>query len=271
MGKRLNCQFNPSLTTLLRAVALLEQFIDEEQAALAIVTSLITMDMAALPDDGGREEWNAAWELFVERYPNSKGIYLVQYGKPEELVSYLENTLKPGAAQVDNFKDQVAKARLPYGILSAAIRRPYTAALLHRGAGCLPIYPGDRSTAALDRTDALAALGKQVVVDSSTLVLASFTPGLWGHIQRAFSSVGITDIAFADIVASKQFGERGDGTSVGWDSKAGRVVMSTIDPEVLVELRRRGAAVEEQGRECRQISWPSQQALERLASGEPPF
>jgi hypothetical protein len=157
----------------------------------------------------------------------------------DNLFEYLRDTLGPRQAAIEDVQRKVANGGTPYGVLSALGGRPYAAMFLGHGAGRLPIYPANREVALREREVAKAALGRTVVVDPTTLVVASFTDGLFQLLQGEFQSLTTTDAAVADVVATMEHNARGDGLTIGWDNALGQAVVNQEDPDSLSERRRR--------------------------------
>jgi hypothetical protein len=129
----------------------------------------------------------------------------------DNLFEYLRDTLGPRQAAIEDVQRKVANGGTPYGVLSALGGRPYAAMFLGHGAGRLPIYPANREVALREREVAKAALGRTVVVDPTTLVVASFTDGLFQLLQGEFQSLTTTDAAVADVVATMEHNARDGG------------------------------------------------------------
>jgi hypothetical protein len=186
----------------------------------------------------------------------------------DNLFEYLRDTLGPRQAAIEDVQRKVANGGTPYGVLSALGGRPYAAMFLGHGAGRLPIYPANREVALREREVAKAALGRTVVVDPTTLVVASFTDGLFQLLQGEFQSLTTTDAAVADVVATMEHNARGDGLTIGWDNALGQAVVNQEDPDSLSERRRRARVSADWARnDLRRVAWRAQQALATPVDG----
>ena len=247
---------------------MLERYLDDEQLAAVLVGALLTMDSSEPLPGQVQERWNAVLGAFLDRYPNHPTLRAIKVDENfDELFAHLRDTVGASTAAIGEMSQRVSAGQVPYGMLSAIGGRPYGAALLHRAAGCLLVYPGDRAQATRDRVDATRALDRPAVVDASVLVTASFTEGLWPLVRASLGALTMTDPAFQDVAAAADSCRRGDGTSFGWDIATGRPTLDQIPQDVLAELRRRAAFVEEHAHDLRHEAWPTQRTLD--SPGDP--
>jgi len=102
----------------------------------------------------------------------------------------------------------------------------------------------------------------------TTLVVASFTDGLFQLLQGEFQSLTTTDAAVADVVATMEHNARGDGLTIGWDNALGQAVVNQEDPDSLSERRRRARVSADWARnDLRRVAWRAQQALATPVDG----
>lgn len=88
-------------------------------------------------------------------------------GTAEEMLERLRPSLEANAHAIEQMAEKVRQG-WPYGLLASVGHRPYTAALVHRAAGCLPIATVDGPRADAETEIARSSLGAPVVVDIST-------------------------------------------------------------------------------------------------------
>src|SRR5262249_49474456 len=105
---QLNCRYAPGPETMSHAIELLERYVDDEQAALAIAMSLATMDHGDDPSPERAQQWNSALELFFRRYPDSPGLYRITFNENfDELTEHIRKVLEPGSKLLEDTTQKV--------------------------------------------------------------------------------------------------------------------------------------------------------------------
>ena len=187
--------------------------------------------------------YQAETDDFFTRFPESQFLERITFGSPEELLSSLRERLEPGAQEFHDLARDVSMLRKPYLLLAASARRPYAAAFLQRGAGCLTIAVGDSAVLTSEVAVARAALDDGILTDASALVTASFIPDLWPAVIGAFRQIALLEPSRADVLTARDHILQASGDSMAWDPAHSVPVMHAMSAEELDDLRLRAGWV----------------------------
>jgi hypothetical protein len=149
--------------------------------------------------------------------------------------------LEPGAAQYTEIRRHVAQGEYPLGMLAMAARKPYAEALLRRAPGFLLAHPADLTLAEHERQLAAQALDGTVVIEPSSLHLASLIPDRWPDLLAAFAHVQIPDASLRDILTARDGLALRSTTSMGWSAEQERMVIAEISQADADQLAERAA------------------------------
>jgi hypothetical protein len=174
---------------------------------------------------------------------------------PDELIAVFRPHLEPQAIRLHEITAQVAGG-WPYGLLSATAGRPYVSALVHRGAGCLPICDPDPRRAELEVSVALDALSNAVAIDSSALTTLWYVHDLWPLLRNAFTRLEFTSASHHDAMAAVEGLTPRPSGFLTWDTRTGRPVMTDADPEQLDRIEAHTNWVANTSREVTVREWP---------------
>jgi hypothetical protein len=181
-------------------------------------------------------------------------------GTVEEMLERLRPSLEANARAIEEMTEKVRQGS-PYGLLASVGRRPYTAALIHRAAGCLPIAVADPVRGEAEVSIAEGSLGQPVVVDVSTLVVSGYLRGLWPQLRAAFSRLELPRPAQTDILSALEaFRLPGHGT-LYFDASVQAVRAAEADPEIQARLLEHAEWVEAQLADAVIVDWPQLTAL----------
>jgi tetratricopeptide (TPR) repeat protein len=199
--------------------------------------------------------YQAEADNFFTRFPESQFLERITFGSPEELLASLRERLEPGAQEFHDLARDVALLRKPYLLIAASARRPYAAAFLQRGAGCLTIAVGDSEVLTSEVAVARAALDGDIVTDASALVTASFIPDLWPAVSGAFRRIALLEPSRADVLTARDHILEASGDSMAWDPAHSVPVMHAMSAEELDGLRRRAGWVAERALELDTVAF----------------
>lgn len=199
-------------------------------------------------------------EHAVELGSGEEAAVFVVKGTPEEMLEKLRPSLEANADAISEVAIKVRQG-WPYGLLSRAGRRPYTSALIHRAAGCLPIAVPDDERSRQEREHALAAVGSGIVIDISTLVIGGYLRSLWPQMRSSFARVEIPHPEYQDVLAAFEgFRMPSDGT-LYFDTSTKSVRAAGPDLEVQATLKDQSQWVADEAGDLVITDWPRMVAL----------
>lgn len=144
----------------------------------------------------------------------------------------------------------------PYGLLALASRRPYTAALVHRAAGCLPVATTDPETTEREKGLARSSLDKLVVLDPSALVIGSYLRTLWPTLRGGFARIQLPRPAQLDIVRALDDFQAPTSGSIFFGPARQAIRGQSSDPVVQDRLRYHGEWLVNQAEDLVVADWP---------------
>ncbi|MEU7004166.1 DUF4365 domain-containing protein [Nonomuraea sp. NPDC046570] len=112
----------------------------------------------------------------------------------------LSRMLEPRARLAQHLRNQVLAGVIPLGLLSSQLNRPYALALLQRAAGCIPAGEADPERFDAEVAAVQAALDQVVVIDTSTLYLATLTSAGFAELRARFASVHLPSPCYDDLM-----------------------------------------------------------------------
>lgn len=235
----LAAQFAPAGGTLSTALELVEQHSGDRDVRAAGVNAFLLMgdDKCDIdPDELAR------WEQVIrdradDDDPYDTFISITIPDDPEGQVEALRPYLEPQARRMEEWLKKVRNEGFPYGMLAVAAGRPYTAAVIHRAAGFIPLASPSDEVKVLELQDARNAMdGGQSLVDNSALATGWHVQDLWPLLVGAVGGLYTTDESRRDAALSAtNYSDRQAGT-LGWDVASARPVLHEDDEEVLVKL-----------------------------------
>ncbi|MDP4510000.1 hypothetical protein Q9G87_49165 [Nonomuraea sp. G32] len=111
----------------------------------------------------------------------------------------LRQMLEPGASLAQHLRDHVLADAIPLGLLASQLNRPYALALLQRAAGCIPAGEADPERFDVEVAAVRAALDHVVVIDTSTLYLATQTVAGFAELRSRFAAVHLPSPCYDDL------------------------------------------------------------------------
>lgn len=202
----------PTLTahTYAHMLELADIFADDVELSAALLTAVITRtrdaedepatpaDQRTVLDGDRRAAAFAALRAHVERHGDRSPIKIVQAPTSEDLIIKVTELARRDDGPLIELTEMVRQARLPLGMLAYAAGRPYSSTLAIRPLGYFI------TAAALDVDDladeeaASASFNRDVVVDASTLLVASEL-GEFDSFRGNFRSLLIPAASHADV------------------------------------------------------------------------
>lgn len=253
----------PSPSVADRIVALVDAY--EDDKALAEVAVGVFFGRGDSVWGDVRPETVARYQKFLTTHAADYGsdedaVVYVLTGTAEEMLETLRPSLEANAQAIDEMTEKVRQG-WPYGLLASVGHRPYTAALIHRAAGCLPIATVDASRAEIEVAIARAALGQPVVVDVSAIVIGGHLRQLWPHLRASFARLELARPAHHDILSAVEgFRVPASGT-IYFDTSIQAVRGTDADPAIQKKLLDHGEWVATQAAETVVADWPHLVAL----------
>jgi hypothetical protein len=254
----LHARFRPEPQLAEDLLALIDRFGPSADLTAAAITRYLVMapEHGDVPEDVA-ERWRARIGQFLEEHPAHPGFFAITIPTdPHQLRETLRPYLEPGSQSFVDLREQVNDARMPYGVLATNTGRPYAAALVQRAAGCLPIRPADDQIAQDEVHAARQAANGPVVVDTSTLTIASYLPELWPRLLSTFTQ-GIMPLPTrADIVRAADDYRIRPGGMLGWDPRSGQPIATETDNEVHERLRTQSRWMLDATQDLDVLDWP---------------
>ncbi|MCA1702114.1 MAG: hypothetical protein LC808_02130, partial [Actinobacteria bacterium] len=241
-------KFEPGAATLSRALALVETYADDPGVRAAGVNAFL---LAEDTDDVSADDLSR-WQEHVRARadaddPDDTFISITLPDDAEGMIEALRPFLEPQAERITEWREKVRREGFPVGMLAVAAGRPYTAALVHRAAGCVPFASINAEVRRAEREAANAALELgRILVDNSAISTGWLLSSIWETLIASFGAVYTTDESRRDAAAASDApGDRGSGT-LGWDLMSGRPSLHEDDSEVFDRLHRHASWIWEQ-------------------------
>lgn len=196
----------------------------------------------------------------VEFGSHAQAAIYVLTGDVEDMLDRLRPSLEANAQAIQNMAEKVQQG-WPYGLLAHVGHRPYTAALIHRAAGCLPIATVEAASAKREVEVARGCLGEAVAVDISTLVIGSLLRNLWPQLRASFARLELPRPAHNDVLAAVEGFRMPVVGTLYFDTTAGAVRARDADPVAQERLLDHGEWVAAELEDLVVSDWPRLVAL----------
>ncbi|MGW4393835.1 DUF4365 domain-containing protein [Amycolatopsis nivea] len=202
----------PTLTaqTYARMLELADTFADDVELSAALLTTVIgrtrnTEDEPATPadqravlDGDRRAAAFAALQAHVQRHGDRSPIKLVEAPTPEDLIAKMTELARRDDRPLIELSEKIRQARLPLGMLASAVGRQYSSTLAMRPFGYFISAAALEEDDVADERAAKASPNRDVVVDLSTLLVASEL-GEFDSFRGHFRSLLIPSASRADV------------------------------------------------------------------------
>jgi nucleoside phosphorylase len=197
-------QFETGSGAVEAILELAERFTDSEEFLAASLFAILNIRPQPDLRPSVLSQFQQAFASFLERFPDSKLIRAIPTDNVERLVDAIRETLEPADEQRTTFAIEATNGRMPFGILAAALGRPYALTLVDRGMATLVAHALDPIVEAAERSAVETAVGRTIVVDTSALSVAALIPGLWQMVRSAFRELVMSDHAVLDVRSARR-------------------------------------------------------------------
>jgi tetratricopeptide (TPR) repeat protein len=240
-----------------RMLDLADDFKDDAQLSAALLTTVITRtrdeaDEPASPaderlvlDDHSRATAFSMLQAHIGKYGDETPIKALTAETPEALIAQMTALMRRDNEPLIEAVEMVRQARLPLGFLSLLARRPYSSTIAERPLGYLLTSAALNDDDSADEEAAAQAAGMDVVVDTSTLLVATEI-NEFANFRGSFRSLLMPAVSHADIARGRSDLD-GRSSSAGfltYDSGTDSVVASEVDVEQLLGTLRRFGQIE---------------------------
>jgi hypothetical protein len=235
-------QFGRAPGAIVRVVDVARRYQDSEAVGAAAI--MVAMEMGAdveVPETLVKEVSQVS-ESFFEQFPTSKFLTRYEFTTAEAFSEQVRGLFPQAAereAEYARVAHQVSLQGYPYGMLAALVGRPYSEALLRRGAGCLPILSPDDKVAAEETALAAQHINTTCFVDASVLHTLSLVPDLWLLLRTEFRGLLVPEVALRDLLMARDSLSLRSTGSLSWDPARERIRLTEITETEADDLARR--------------------------------
>lgn len=188
----------------------------------------------------------AAIERHVDRSPESTAVRRLQ-GTPEELIALISDILRHDRERNEVLRgllEKVQQGNLPVGLLATGTGKSYALLLIHQATGPLVAAAAQDEEHAADQATAKDALNKDVVIDTSALLLTSQLhrgDALRGH----FADLLIPASSRRDILRAtvEVRGISARSGTLSWDDHEQRPIYSELTASELLRFQARAESL----------------------------
>jgi hypothetical protein len=188
----------------------------------------------------------AALASHVERHGTESPFQVIEAATTEELIAQMTEMMRRDESPLIEMSEMIARVRAPLGMLATMIGRPYSSTLVQRHLG---YFVGGAAAPEDDNADedaAFNAINKDVVVDSSSLLVSSLL-GEFPNLRGQFRSLLLAGATQQDILSGRLDLDGRAGAS-GWlryDDERDSIAIAEPDIEGEVAALRRLSLIEE--------------------------
>jgi tetratricopeptide (TPR) repeat protein len=209
---------------------------------------------------------------YVERYPDSPVIraQTVSHDSTEELVEQMRQMMAPDKERDDQLHDLAVKAQqgqMPIGLVASIVGRSLIEVILTGSAIGFVSIPGEQRLLDEEIEIARRHLDGDVVIDETSVVVASFLKDRWTTVLAAFRSVSIADAAFAEI-DDAVFRKLPAGT-LRWNHETDQPELVDISEDELAAMRERRQVIRDWVNELEVIDGRPMGDLARISELDP--
>jgi tetratricopeptide (TPR) repeat protein len=225
-----------------RMLDLADRFDDDAQFSGALLSAVVarTRDegqQPATPADTRvelahdlRAQAFAAVTLHTERHGEASPIRILQGVTTEELLAKMTEFMRQDHGPLLDLVEMIRQVRVPFGMLSTMIGRPYSSTLAQRGLGYFIAGTSNDADDHADESAAAAARNGDIAVDISALLVSSVL-GEFEYARGQFRALLAATDAQHDIMAGRR---ELDGRSAGsgsayFDDRTASLVVNEAD------------------------------------------
>lgn len=235
---QLRSQFDPSLRGTERLLELTATLLDDHERLAGAIGLLMTGHPGRQWTD---EQRTVLADLMRRLESDDLGRqYFEQIAVPvddvEALVETMRERLEPGAIESAEFVDRVALGELPYGTLRFIRELPYAEVLASFAAGSFTAISADDAAREQEYDAAVAALGRTIVIDTSSIALWQTIIDDGSRVTSSFGQVLVPEELATDIGWAQQSVLSNRVGTVGYNPYTQRLVLTEEDAELQQEL-----------------------------------
>lgn len=230
MKIQLRCRFENTPDVVDMALQLLAEYPDSELVMVTAIKGILSVaEHLELPEDISAEV-SQLLPRFLDQFPESQFLRPVSID-PEDPVESLRPYLEPQAVARNEISRKVRYGEIPIGRLSDLFEEPYALHCLASERCSIPV-----NNQGLETDAAKAALGSEIVVDTSALITpALLNKPVW--VNHHFSRLMIPDILVDDVHSTMDYIDSRGSRTMGWDVLTDRFVAREITSEDITEIR----------------------------------
>ena len=225
-----------------RMLDLADRFDDDPQFSGALLSAVVarTRDegqQPATPADTRvelaqdlRAQAFAAFTLHAERHGEASPIRIFQGVTTEELVAKMTEFMRQDHGPLLDLVEMIRQVRVPFGMLSTMIGRPYSSTLAQRALGYFIAGTSNDADDHADESAAAAARNGDIVVDISALLVSSVL-GEFEYARGQFRTLLAPTDSQHDITAGRREldGRSAGSGSVSYDDTTASLVAREAD------------------------------------------
>lgn len=168
---------------------------------------------------------------FIRDFPNSTIFGVIEARNKDEFVRVIEDQMAPGTVETLAVIDQVRIGAMPYGILQSIGRLHYAETLIGFKAGAISAVSPDPRVRSQECELAVAAIGKEVIVDTSVAVLHAELASDLTALEQLFHDVVVPSELLVDARRSASSLKEPLDATIYYDPAIQRVSGSEVDSE----------------------------------------
>jgi nucleoside phosphorylase/tetratricopeptide (TPR) repeat protein len=246
-------EFHTGSHAVAAILELAERFDTSEEFLAASLFAILNMRPQPVLAPPLLSQVQRAFAEFVERFPNSTIIRALPTDNVDRMVETIRGTLELGDEQRRTLAEEATHGRMPFGLLAAALGRPYALTLLDRGPATLVAHQVDPSLEAAERSIVQSATSKAIVLDTSALSVAALIPTLWDRVRSTFHELVMSDLAVSDVLAARRLAQLETTAFMGLNPADGRLQITERSPEDAAEAKARAQWMAEATLDVRQV------------------
>ncbi len=172
----------------------------------------------------------AAFALHAQRHGEASPIRIIEGVTTEELVAKMTEFMRQDHGPLLDLVEMIRQVRVPFGMLSTMIGRPYSSTLAQRALGYFIAGTSNDADDDADESAAAAARNSDIVVDVSALLVSSVL-GEFEYARGQFRTLFAPTDSQHDITAGRRDldGRSAGSGSVAYDDTTASVVARAAD------------------------------------------
>jgi nucleoside phosphorylase len=212
-------------------------WVDDEQVTAEAVKVVLLSQVEGEVSEHQISQARALQDTYFDRYSETSDLRRinVEEGNMDELFSLLKEQFEPSQAARQGLAQKVWSGEFPYAVLAEANSRTYSEVLIKRAVGCYVLTGEDSKIREGQFASAVAALGAEVVVDTSALVVGPKLGGSDAALLALFDRVLLPSSLRRDIESGRSSLAMKSTASLGWNSQMNQPTMVEFDEATVEE------------------------------------